>query len=378
MKRLLVLFIFLFPILSFADNKIDTAVNNLMKEINTYYDKTCKTAECSVTNAIIISFQNAYKFSVNNDYSLKNKVSHDLLNIGDGERIGDVLSSALSSIYNRYYNTSFLLINDQKYIKDLNKNLLNEFYTDEQNNKYVLTLYDEKDDMYKNTLNINLSLYVLKAYAAYKYNIDDFFKISTPVFNSIIAEYKPYLNKEDYNYYFNLYNEYKDKHNIIKKFFISNYLSSDNKDYSSMKTHEKIKKIVYDAVFFMEDKDVLLKQLNELDLKDIEKIKKSENYYYKNLYLIAKTALGKKEKLLNDNSFTDEDIYLKLRINAIYLQSLIVSNGKKSDIKTQYNIINTLLENNKILLNNDYNSKKVNYDYYKIYKEYISTLTGDI
>ncbi len=378
MKRLLVLFIFLFPILSFADNKIDTAVNNLMKEINTYYDKTCKTAECSVTNAIIISFQNAYKFSVNNDYSLKNKVSHDLLNIGDGERIGDVLSSALSSIYNRYYNTSFLLINDQKYIKDLNKNLLNEFYTDEQNNKYVLTLYDEKDDMYKNTLNINLSLYVLKAYAAYKYNIDDFFKISTPVFNSIIAEYKPYLNKEDYNYYFNLYNEYKDKHNIIKKFFISNYLSSDNKDYSSMKTHEKIKKIVYDAVFFMEDKDVLLKQLNELDLKDIEKIKKSENYYYKNLYLIAKTALGKKEKLLNDNSFTDEDIYLKLRINAIYLQSLIVSNGKKSDIKTQYNIINTLLENNKNLLNNDYNSKKVNYDYYKIYKEYISTLTGDI
>ena len=378
MKRLLVLFIFLFPILSFADNKIDTAVNNLMKEINTYYDKTCKTAECSVTNAIIISFQNAYKISVNNDYSLKNKVTHDLLNIGDGERIGDVLSSALSSIYNRYYNTSFLLINDQKYIKDLNKNLLNEFYTDEQNNKYVLTLYDEKDDMYKNTLNINLSLYVLKAYAAYKYNIDDFFKISTPVFNSIIAEYKPYLNKEDYNYYFNLYNEYKDKHNIIKKFFISNYLSSDNKDYSSMKTHEKIKKIVYDAVFFMEDKDVLLKQLNELDLKDIEKIKKSENYYYKNLYLIAKTALGKKEKLLNDNSFTDEDIYLKLRINAIYLQSLIVSNGKKSDIKTQYNIINTLLENNKNLLNNDYNSKKVNYDYYKIYKEYISTLTGDI
>lgn len=378
MKRLLVLFIFLFPILSFADNKIDTAVNNLMKEINTYYDKTCKTAECSVTNDIIISFQNAYKFSVNNDYSLKNKVSHDLLNIGDGERIGDVLSSALSSIYNRYYNTSFLLINDQKYIKDLNKNLLNEFYTDEQNNKYVLTLYDEKDDMYKNTLNINLSLYVLKAYAAYKYNIDDFFKISTPVFNSIIAEYKPYLNKEDYNYYFNLYNEYKDKHNIIKKFFISNYLSSDNKNYSSMKTHEKIKKIVYDAVFFMEDKDVLLKQLNELDLKDIEKIKKSENYYYKNLYLIAKTALGKKEKLLNDNSITDEDIYLKLRINAIYLQSLIVSNGKKNDIKTQYNIINTLLENNKNLLNNDYNSKKVNYDYYKIYKEYISTLTGDI
>ena len=263
-------------------------------------------------------------------------------------------------------------------MKNLNKNLLHEFYTDEQNNKYVLTLYDEKDNMYKNTLKINLSLYVLKAYAAYRYNLDEFFKISTPVFNNIIAEYKPYINKGDYNYYFNLYNEYKDKHNIIKKFFISNYLSSDNKNYSSMKTHEKIKKIVYDAVFFMYDKDILLKQLNELNLKDIEKLEQSENYYYKNLYLIAKTALGEKEKLLNDNSFTDKDIYLKLRINALYLQSLIVGNSKKTDIKNQYNIIASLLENNKNQLNNDYNSKKVNYDYYKIYKEYLSTIIGDI
>lgn len=379
MKKLLVLlFIFLLPVLSFADNKIDKAVNYLMKEMNTYYDKNCAASECSITNDIITSFQNAYKCSINNDYSLKNKVSNDLSNIGDGERLGDVLSSALASIYYRYYNTSFLLINDQKYIKNLNKNMLNEFYTDEQNNKYVLTLYDEKDNMYKNTLKINLSLYVLKAYAAYRYNLDEFFKISTPVFNNIIAEYKPYINKEDYNYYFNLYNEYKDKHNIIKKFFISNYLSSDNKNYSSMKTHEKIKKIVYDAVFFMEDKDILLKQLNELNLKDIEKLEQSENYYYKNLYLIAKTALGEKEKLLNDNSFTDKDIYLKLRINALYLQSLIVSNSKKTDIKKQYNIIDSLLENSKNQLNNDYNSKKVNYDYYKIYKEYISTLQGDI
>lgn len=98
----------------------------------------------------------------------------------------------------------------------------------------------------------------------------------------------------------------------------------------------------------------------------------------KNLYLIAKTALGEKEKLLNNNSFTDKDIYLKLRINALYLQSLIVSNSKETDIKKQYNIIALLLENSKNQLNNDYNSKKVNYDYYKIYKEYISTLQGDI
>ena len=99
---------------------------------------------------------------------------------------------------------------------------------------------------------------------------------------------------------------------------------------------------------------------------------------FTNLYLIAKTALGEKEKLLNDNSFTDKDIYLKLRINALYLQSLIVGNSKKTDIKNQYNIIASLLENNKNQLNNDYNSKKVNYDYYKIYKEYLSTLIGDI
>lgn len=110
MKKLLVLlFIFLLPVLSFADNKIDKAVNYLMKEMNTYYDKNCAASECSITNDIITSFQNAYKCSINNDYSLKNKLSNDLLNIGDGERLGDVLSSALASIYYRYYNTFFYL-----------------------------------------------------------------------------------------------------------------------------------------------------------------------------------------------------------------------------------------------------------------------------
>ena len=171
--------------------------------------------------------------------------------------------------------------------------------------------------------------------------------------------------------------KYKNKHNILNTFFVSNYIKSNHKNYKSLATVEKIKRNLYDALFFEESRNKIKERVNNINLDDLKKIQKDEASYYKNLILITKTALGDKQNISKAISDT-KDLYLKLRINALYLSSLSASNTAKNDIIDEYNKLSKLLEANKNTLISDYKNKKVSFDYYKIYREYIDNMKGDL
>ena len=371
MKKILVLFILLIPFLSFAkDEQLDKLANKVIKELYKKYEPNCKGTTCDVTNVIISNLKNAYEFSQNNDDNLRQKAINELLEINNEEEtLGDRLPMGEAVYYYMYLNTAYMLLNDTNYMRSIDKTSINIFYTDDDNANY----FEDDIDM----LNTHLSAYVLKAYAAYKYNISDYFKVTSKTFPAALKKYEKYLSKEDYNNYSSLYNKYKNKHNIVNTFFVSNYLKSNYKTYESLNTTEKIKRNLYDALFFEENISKIKERVNNINLNDLKSLKSDERIYYNNLISITKTALGDKQNI-NDAISNTKDLYLKLRMNALYLSSLSASNAAKNNIIDEYNKLSKLLEANKNTLISDYKNKKVSFDYYKIYKEYIDNMKGDL
>ena len=372
MKKFLVLFIVLIPFFSFAkDEQLDKLANKVIKELYKKYEPDCKgTTTCDDKNLIISNFKNAYEFSQNNDDNLRQKAINEILKINNEEEtLGDRLPMGETVYYYMYLNTAYMLLNDTNYMRSIEKTSINRFYTDDDNANY----FEEDIDM----LNTHLSAYVLKAYAAYKYNISDYFKLTSKTFPAALKNYEKYLSKEDYNNYLSLYNKYKNKHNIVNTFFVSNYIKSNYKNYESLNTTEKIKRNLYDALFFEESRNKIKERVNNINLDDLKKIQKDEASYYNSLILITKTALGDKQNISKAISDT-KDLYLKLRINALYLSSLVANNTGKNNIIDEYNKLSKLLEANKNILISDYKNKKVSFDYYKIYKEYIDTMKSDL
>lgn len=372
MKKFLVLFILLIPFLSFAkDEQLDKLANKVIKELYKKYEPDCKgTTTCDDKNVIISNFKNAYEFSQNNDDNLRQKAINEILKINNEEEtLGDRLPMGEAVYYYMYLNTAYMLLNDTNYMRSIDKTSINIFYTDDDNANY----FEDDIDM----LNTHLSAYVLKAYAAYKYNISDYFKVTSKTFPAALKKYEKYLSKEDYNNYLSLYNKYKNKHNIVNTFFVSNYLKSNYKTYESLNTIEKIKRNLYDALFFEEKRSKIKERVNNINLADLKNLKADEKVYYNNLILITKTALGDKQNI-NTTINDTKDLYLKLRINALYLSSLSASNTAKNDIIDEYNKLSKLLEANKNTLISDYKNKKVSFDYYKIYREYIDNMKDDL
>lgn len=372
MKKFLVLFLLLIPFLSFAkDEQLDKLANKVIEELYKKYEPDCKgTTTCDVTNIIISNLKNAYEFSQNNDENLRQKAINELLEINNKEEsLGDRLPMGYAVYYYMYLNTAYMLLNDTNYMRSIDKTSINIFYTDDDNANY----FEDDTDM----LNTHLSSYVLKAYAAYKYNISDYFKVTSKTFPVALKNYEKYLSKKDYNNYLSLYNKYKNKHNIVNTFFVSNYIKSNYKNYESLNTTDKIKRNLYDALFFEENRNNIKERVNKINLSDLKNLKADERVYYNNLILITKTALGDKQNI--NNAIRDtEDLYLKLRINALYLSSLAASNTAKNNIIDEYNKLSKLLEANKNTLISDYKNKKVSFDYYKIYKEYIDNIRSDL
>ena len=372
MKKFLVLFILLIPFLSFAkDEQLDKLANKVIKELYKKYEPDCKgTTTCDDKNLIISNFKNAYEFSQNNDDNLRQKAINEILEINNEEEtLGDRLPMGEAVYYYMYLNTVYMLLNDTNYMRSIDKTSINIFYTDDDNANY----FEDDIDM----LNTHLSAYVFKAYAAYKYNISDYFKLTSKTFPVALKNYEKYLSKKDYNDYLSLYNKYKNKHNIVNTFFVCNYIKSNYKNYESLNTIEKIKRNLYDALFFEEKRSKIKARINNINLNDLKNLRLEVASYYNSLILITKTALGDKQNI-NDAISNTKDLYLKLRINALYLSSLSASNTAKNDIIDEYNKLSKLLENNKNTLISDYKNKKVSFDYYKIYKEYIDNMKGDL
>ena len=373
MKKFLVLFIVLIPFFSFAkDEQLDKLANKVIKELYKKYEPKCKYPLCESLNIIIVSFDKAYKAALNNDDNLRQKIKDELYKTG--YLILDFLPSATAGDYGPYLDTAYMLLNDTYYMRK-EKLDIEELYTSDTDCR-TFTLDDSKDS-YISQLHKHLSVYVFKAYAAYKYNISDYFKLTSKTFPVALKNYEKYLSKEEYNNYLSLYNKYKNKHNILNTFFVSNYIKSNHKNYKSLATVEKIKRNLYDALFFEESRNKIKERVNNINLDDLKKIQKDEASYYKNLILITKTALGDKQNISKAISDT-KDLYLKLRINALYLSSLSASNTAKNDIIDEYNKLSKLLEANKNTLISDYKNKKVSFDYYKIYREYIDNMKGDL
>ena len=250
MKKFLVLFILLIPFLSFAkDEQLDKLANKVIKELYKKYEPDCKgTTTCDDKNLIISNFKNAYEFSQNNDDNLRQKAINEILEINNEEEtLGDRLPMGEAVYYYMYLNTVYMLLNDTNYMRSIDKTSINIFYTDDDNANY----FEDDIDM----LNTHLSAYVFKAYAAYKYNISDYFKLTSKTFPVALKNYEKYLSKKDYNDYLSLYNKYKNKHNIVNTFFVSNYIKSNYKNYESLNTTEKIKRNLYDALFFEENRN---------------------------------------------------------------------------------------------------------------------------
>ena len=373
MKKILVLFIVLIPFLSFAkDEQLDKLANKAIVELYKYYEPKCEYPLCESKNIIIVSFDKAYKAALNNDDNLRQKVKDELYKTG--YLILDFLPSSMAGEYGPYLDTAYMLLNDTYYMRT-EKLDIEELYTSDTDCR-TFTLDDSKDS-YISQLHKHLSVYVFKAYAAYKYNISDYFKLTSKTFPVALKNYEKYLSKGDYNNYSTLYNKYKNKHNIVNTFFVSNYIKSNYKDYESLNTTEKIKRNLYDALFFEEKRSKIKARINNINLNDLKNLRLEVASYYNSLILITKTALGDKQNINNAISAT-KDLYLKLRINALYLSSLVASNAGKNNIIDEYNKLSKLLEANKNTLISDYKNKKVSFDYYKIYKEYIDNMKGDL
>ena len=267
MKKFLVIFILLIPFLSFAkDEQLDKFANKVIKELYKKYEPNCKGTTCDVTNVIISNLKNAYEFSQNNDDNLRQKAINELLEINNEEEtLGDRLPMGEAVYYYMYLNTAYMLLNDTNYMRSIDKTSINIFYTDDDNANY----FEDDIDM----LNTHLSAYVLKAYAAYKYNISDYFKVTSKTFPAALKNYDKYLSKKDYNNYSSLYNKYKNKHNIVNTFFVSNYLKSNYKTYESLNTTEKIKRNLYDALFFEEKRSKIKARINNINLNDLKNLR---------------------------------------------------------------------------------------------------------
>ena len=77
---------------------------------------------------------------------------------------------------------------------------------------------------------------------------------------------------------------------------------------------------------------------------------------------------------MSDVEYFDEDIYLKLRFNTLYLFYMVVSNQPEEVINTQYTYVSKMLKKNKNKLIKDYKNKVVPYNFYDIFSEFIESI----
>lgn len=378
-----IMFFLSFPISSYAYNKdINIVYENILKETQRLLERRCpedKNSYCYDTIIIIDVFLQALNSCFNNDLSNSEKIVDELNTIN---RLLDHFPSGEHFSYDPYKELSFILINrEQSNMYKVYKDPYDNFLLD-----YRYMIADDSPpktpplpkSLYfdKGRTHTYFELYIILAYALNKYNKVDSFKIYTPDFLRDIELFKQILDKNKYKMYKKLYLEYANRTEIINRFFQFNYLKIDNSiPYNDLNVQSKIKRNLYDAFFYAETNDVLKKRIDSIKIStELKNFNKSEQLYYAHLYQLSKLLVGEKKQLLSNADDIEQDIYLKLRFNALYLFYLVITNQSEKVIDTQYDYLNKILKENKNKMIKDYENNVVPYNFYSLLSEFIKSI----
>lgn len=362
----IIIYFLFFPISIYAyDKDINHIYENQLKEAKPLLERYCDPAVknyCHDTIRIIDLYVKALKSCFNDNLSNSEKIADELNTI-----IMDNFPSAELDDYEPYKELSFILINSKLANKE--DNVLSQLKSYSQ--------YLQGENKFdKDRTNTYFELYIILAYALNKYNKIELFKIYKPDFSKDIEQYKYVLDKDKYNLYKKLFLKYENSTEIINRFFQLNDLKIDESiPYNDLNAHSKIKRNLYNAFFHAEKNEVIKKRINSIKIStELNNFNNPERLYYTYLHKLSKNLVDEKKQLLSDVEYFDEDIYLKLRFNTLYLFYMVVSNQPEEVINSQYAYVSKMLKKNKNKLIKDYKNKVVPYNFYDIFSEFIESI----
>ena len=362
----IIIYFLFFPINIYAyDKDINHIYENQLKEAKPRLERYCDPAVknyCHDKIRIIDLYVKALKSCFNDNLSNSENIADELNTI-----IMDHFPSAEWDDYEPYKELSFILINSKLANKE--DNVLSQLKSYSQ--------YLEGENKFdKDRTNTYFELYIILAYALNKYNKIELFKIYKPDFSKDIELYKQVLDKDKYNLYKKLFLKYENSTEIINRFFQLNDLQIDDSiPYNDLNAQSKIKRNLYNAFFHAEKNEVIKKRINSIKIStELNNFNNPERLYYIYLHKLSKNLVDEKKQLLSDVEYFEEDIYLKLRFNTLYLFYMVVSNQPEEVINSQYAYVSKMLKKNKKKLIKDYKNKVVPYNFYDIFSEFIESI----
>ena len=362
----IIIYFLFFPISIYAyDKDINHIYENQLKEAKPLLERYCDPAVenyCHDTIRIIDLYVKALKSCFNDNLSNSENIADELNTI-----IMDHFPSAEWDDYEPYKELSFILINSKLANKE--DNVLSQLKSYSQ--------YLEGENKFdKDRTNTYFELYIILAYALNKYNKIELFKLYKPDFLKHLEQYKYVLDKDEYKLYKKMFLKYENSTEIINRFFQLNDLKIDDSiPYNDLNAHSKIKRNLYNAFFHAEKNEVIKKRINSIKIStELNNYSNPERLYYIYLHKLSKNLVDEKKQLLSDVEYFEEDIYLKLRFNTLYLFYMVVSNQPEEVINSQYAYVSKMLKKNKKKLIKDYKNKVVPYNFYDIFSEFIESI----
>lgn len=365
----IIIYFLFFPISIYAyDKDINHIYENQLKEAKPLLERYCDPAVenyCHDTIRIIDLYVKALKSCFNDNLSNSEKIA-DELNINM-----DHFTGSERDYHEPYKELSFILINSKLANKE--DNVLSQF---EHNFTPYVYPPGEKNVVAEDSAHTYFELYIILAYALNKYNKIELFKLYKPDFLKHLEQYKYVLDKDEYKLYKKLFLKYENSTEIINRFFQLNDLQIDDSiPYNDLNAQSKIKRNLYNAFFHAEKNEVIKKRINSIKIStELNNFNNPERLYYIYLHKLSKNLVDEKKQLLSDVEYFEEDIYLELRFNTLYLFYMVVSNQPEEVINTQYTYVSKMLKKNKNKLIKDYKNKVVPYNFYDIFSEFIESI----
>ena len=366
----IIIYFLFFPISIYAyDKDINHIYENQLKEAKPLLERYCDPAVenyCHDTIRIIDLYVKALKSCFNDNLSNSENIADELNTINMYD-----FPSSEHTYHEPYKELSFILINSKLANKE--DNVLSQF---EHNFTPYVYPPGKKNVVAEHSANTYFELYIILAYALNKYNKIELFKIYKPDFLKHLEQYKYVLDKDEYKLYKKMFLKYENSTEIINRFFQLNDLKIDDSiPYNDLNAHSKIKRNLYNAFFHAEKNEVIKKRINSIKIStELNNYSNPERLYYIYLHKLSKNLVDEKKQLLSDVEYFDEDIYLKLRFNTLYLFYMVVSNQPEEVINSQYAYVSKMLKKNKNKLIKDYKNKVVPYNFYDIFSEFIESI----
>ena len=365
----IIIYFLFFPISIYAyDKDINHIYENQLKEAKPLLERYCDPAVenyCHDTIRIIDLYVKALKSCFNDNLSNSEKIADELNTI-----ILDDFPTSEHDDYGPYKELSFILINSKLANKQYNS--ISQFA-----HKFSAPVYPPgESSVDKDSANTYFELYIILAYALNKYNKIELFKLYKPDFLKHLEQYKYVLDKDEYKLYKKMFLKYENSTEIINRFFQLNDLKIDESiPYNDLNAQSKIKRNLYNAFFHAEKNEVIKKRINSIKIStELNNFNNPERLYYIYLHKLSKNLVNEKKQLLSDVEYFDEDIYLELRFNTLYLFYMVVSNQPEEVINSQYAYVSKMLKKNKKKLIKDYKNKVVPYNFYDIFSEFIESI----